>query len=65
MRGADLKELKERLGNKTMTMTVICTLKPGAQEKAVGLLNGLTGYVKSDMSQNITNSDSAKLQVAN
>jgi hypothetical protein len=43
--------MQELPGDKTMTMTVICTLTPGALEKAVGLLNGLTGYMKSDMSK--------------
>jgi len=56
MRGASLKEVQELLGHKTGTMTLRYShLAEENKKKAVGLLNGLTGYVRSDMSQNVTN----------
>ena len=53
MRGANLKDVQELLGHKTMTMTLRYShLSQEHKKKAVNLLNGLTSYVKSDMSQN-------------
>lgn len=53
MRGANLKEVQELLGHKTMTMTLrYAHLSQDHKKKAVGLLNGLTSPVNSDMSQN-------------
>jgi integrase len=64
MRGASLKEVQELLGHKTMTMTLrYAHLSQEHKKKAVNLLNGLTDYVKSDMSQNVTNPISAKTVV--
>jgi hypothetical protein len=66
MRGASLKEVQELLGHKTMTMTLRYThLSQEHKKKAVGLLNGLTGYVKNDMSQNCHISDSENLMASN
>jgi integrase len=62
MRGGSLKDVQELLGHKTMTMTLRYShLSQEHKRKAVNLLNGLTGSVKSDMSQNVTNSQPAKL----
>ena len=56
MRGASLKEVQERLGHKTVTMTLRYShLAEENKKKAVGFLNGLMGYVRSDMSQAVTN----------
>ena len=64
MRGASLKEVQELLGHKTMTMTLrYAHLSQEHKKKAVNLLNGLTGYVKPDMSQNVTNPISAKIAI--
>ena len=53
MRGASLKEVQELLGHRTMTMTLrYAHLSQEHKKKAVGLLNGLTPYVKIDKSQN-------------
>jgi len=66
MRGASLKEVQELLGHKTMTMTLrYAHLSQEHKKKAVGLLNGLTGSIKTDMSQNCHISDSENLQVSN
>jgi len=52
MRGANLKEVQELPGHKTVTMTLRYShLAEENKKKAVGLLNGLIGYVRSDMSQ--------------
>jgi hypothetical protein len=56
MRGASLKEVQELPGHKTVTMTLRYShLAEENKKKAVGLLNGLTGYLRSDVSQNVTN----------
>ncbi len=60
MRGASLKDVQELLGHKSMTMTLrYAHLSQERKKKAVNLLNGLTAYVKSDMSQNVTKLNSA------
>ena len=52
MRGADLKDIQELLGHKTMTMTLrYAHLSQEHKKKAVNLLNGLTSSVKSVVSQ--------------
>ena len=62
MRGGTLKEAQELLGHKTMTMTLrYAHLSQDHKKKAVNLLNGLTGSVKADMSQNVTFRYSSKL----
>jgi integrase len=62
MRGGSLKDVQELLGHKTMTMTLRYShLSQEHKRKAVNLLNGLTSSVKSDMSQNVTNSQPAKI----
>ncbi|MBW2065002.1 MAG: site-specific integrase [Deltaproteobacteria bacterium] len=61
MRGGTLKDVQELLGHKTMTMTLrYAHLSQEHKKKAVNLLNGLTAYVNSDMSQNVTFSQSGK-----
>ncbi|MFZ7113516.1 MAG: tyrosine-type recombinase/integrase [Desulfatiglandales bacterium] len=55
MRGASLKEVQELLGHKSISMTMrYAHLSQDSKKKAVNLLNGLTGGVNSDMSQNVT-----------
>jgi integrase len=62
MRGASLKEVQEILGHKTMTMTLrYAHLGEEQKRKAVGLLNGLTSSIKSDMSQSVTSAPSTKI----
>jgi integrase len=66
MRGASLKEVQELLGHKTMTMTLrYAHLSQEHKKQAVNLLNGLTGYSKPDMSQNVTNEIPAIPAIAN
>jgi len=66
MMGASLKEIQELLGHKTMSITLrYAHLSQEHKKKAVSLLNGLTGFTKPDMSQNVTNSNPVKLQAAN
>ena len=60
MRGANLRDVQELLGHKTMTMTLRYShLSQEHKRKAVNLLNGLTSSVKSDMSQNCHISENA------
>ena len=62
MRGASLKDVQEILGHKTMTMTLrYAHLSQEHKKKAVSLLSGLVPSVKSDMSQNVTNTPSTKV----
>ena len=62
MRGASLKEIQEILGHTTMTMTLrYAHLGEEQKKRAVGLLNGLTSCIKSDMSQNVTSALSTKV----
>jgi integrase len=56
MRGASLKEVQELLGHKTTTMTLrYAHLSQDHKKAAVNLLNGLTCYIKPDVSQTVTN----------
>ncbi len=61
MRGGTIKELQEILGHKNISMTMrYAHLSQEHKKKAVNLLNGLTRSVKSDMSQNVTSSNSLR-----
>jgi len=65
MRGGTLKDVQELLGHKTMTMTLrYAHLSQEHKKKAVNLLNGLTPYVNSDMSQNCHILNSAKTGIS-
>jgi integrase len=65
MWGASLKEVQELLGHKTMTMTLrYAHLSQEHKKKAVSLLNGLTGYVKPDMSQACHKLEAEKIQAS-
>jgi integrase len=63
MRGASLKEIQEILGHTTMTMTLrYAHLGEEQKKRAVGLLNGLTSSIKSDMSQSVTSAPSTEIE---
>jgi integrase len=52
MRGRNLKEIQELMGHENIQMTMrYAHLGPEQKKDAVSALNGLTGYVKSDMSK--------------
>lgn len=56
MRGADLKDVQEILGHKTMPMTLrYAHLSHEHKKKAVSLLNGLTAPVKAECHKSVTN----------
>jgi integrase len=57
MRGGSLKGLKEILGHKDIKMTMrYAHLSKEFVKEEIQILNGLTTSIKSDMSQNVTNS---------
>jgi len=59
MRGGSLKGLKEILGHKDIKMTMrYAHLSKEFVKEEIQILNGLTTSIKSDMSQNVTNSPS-------
>ena len=52
MKGRNLKEVQELLGHKDIKTTMrYAHLAPEYLKKAVNVLDGLTGYIKSDMSE--------------
>ena len=56
MRGGSLKGLKDILGHKDIKMTMrYAHLSKEFVKEEIEILNGLTTYVKTDMSQNVTN----------
>jgi integrase len=56
MRGGSLKGLKEVLGHKDIKMTMrYAHLSKEFVKEEIEILNGLTTYGKTDMSQNVTN----------
>jgi len=64
MKGASLKEVQELLGHENLKMTMrYAHLGDENKKKAVNLLNELTTYVKTDMSQTCHKSESAPLTV--
>ena len=59
MRGGSLKGLKEILGHKDIKLTMrYAHLSKEFVKEEIQILNGLTTSIKSDMSQNVTNSPS-------
>ena len=55
MRGANLKDVQEILGHKTMTMTLrYAHLSQEHKKKAVNLLNGLTASAESECHKTVT-----------
>ena len=60
MNGRPLNEIQELMGHENIQMTMrYAHLGPEQKKDAVNSLNGLTGYVKTDMSQNVTSRNEA------
>lgn len=58
MKGRNLREVQELMGHQSILMTMrYAHLGPEQKQDAVNSLNGLTGYVKNDMSENCQNSE--------